>query len=234
MSTATAWGSFPPALQPHPMAPALPLLLRPSLTHSSAPAPLCFPPAGAWLHTPEHPCHCSVLKLSLSPGSETPHHHKPTPVPARSLHAQTLPAAPSSIPSSLLCLPGTFPQHTQPLLPLCWSNPLLSTGCSHPWGCRGLLHGIQQTHLAKQGLEWILAGTLLFPGPKARSSPSHSREKGQHWSCAQRTGTALTAQGPCGVGIGHRLPSSETQHPTRACCVRGVRRVLTLQHQHQT
>lgn len=54
------------------MASPLPLLLRPSLTHSSAPGPLWFPPAGALLHTSEHPCHCFVQRLSLSPGPETP------------------------------------------------------------------------------------------------------------------------------------------------------------------
>lgn len=110
----------PPALQPHPTAPSLPLVQSPSLTHSSNPQPLQFSSAGAEMHIPTHPCHSSVLPLDPKlhvPTSQVPSTcrvpvphplalhalpHTQSPVSCTQQHAEL-----SSAGSSLLCLPGS-------------------------------------------------------------------------------------------------------------------------------
>lgn len=145
-------------------------------------------------------CHClQDLALQISTSQ--------LPVPARALHAlsaQTLPAAPPApCPASL----APSPVHPA-LLPLQAALPSSALGLqgSPPWNSAN-------STWSNTAWTWV-----QFLGPKARRSPSHSLEKGQHWRCAQST--ALRAQAPCGKGIVHRLPSSQTHstHPEPAMC----------------
>lgn len=148
----------PPALQPHPMSPSLPLLQSPSLTHSSAPQPLQFSSAGAEMHIPMHPCHSSVLPLDPKLHVPTrqvpstckvsvPHPlalhallHSQSPVSCTQQHTQlSLQAAPSS--ASLAPAAPSPPARPAPQSSVQAAlNCYLSGGWSGRWGCRWLLH----------------------------------------------------------------------------------------------